>query len=353
MAGIDEQPKTQQALARRVSLLELVAGKYSMEPKPFLETITRTIFPGDKPATNEQVAAFLSVANQYGLNPFTREIFAFPAKGGGITPIVSIDGWLKIINEHPSYDGMEIAEIEDDKGNLKAVVCTIYRKDRTHHTPVKARMNEYRRDTEPWRNMPSVMLAHKAIKLAARYTMGFAGIYDEDEAREINITSQSVEIERTTNSRTDALKERLAASQGDKADRAQSAKSAEPAPEAIASPAGSAALPETPTPKPAPKPKPPAPAKEEKPPAPVAPPPPFEDDMGDMLEPNEKPIDDRIVTDEERVGFLKIVKERPGETEKKQRAVREKIFSLGITNTKEIRISMLKPLTEWAESLTV
>ncbi len=36
------------------------------------------------------MAALMIVADQYGLNPFTREIFAFPDKQNGIVPVVGV-----------------------------------------------------------------------------------------------------------------------------------------------------------------------------------------------------------------------------------------------------------------------
>jgi hypothetical protein len=48
-------------------------------------------------ATDEQMAALLVVADQFNLNPFVKEIYAFPdSNGKGIVPIVPIDGWTRI-----------------------------------------------------------------------------------------------------------------------------------------------------------------------------------------------------------------------------------------------------------------
>ena len=57
-------------------------------------------------ATESELLALVVVANEYGLNPFLKEIYAFPAKGGGIVPVVSIDGWLRMVNDHPQMDGI-------------------------------------------------------------------------------------------------------------------------------------------------------------------------------------------------------------------------------------------------------
>ena len=162
-------------------LVSIMAKQYMMEPKQFYATIQRTILPNPD-ASVEQVSAFLVVANQYGLNPFTREIFAFPAKSGGIQPVVSIDGWVKIMNSHPAFNGMAFHDEINADGELVSITCKIYRKDRANSTDAVEYMDECKRDTQPWKQWPRRMLRHKATIQAARYAFGFAGIIDPDEA---------------------------------------------------------------------------------------------------------------------------------------------------------------------------
>jgi len=162
------------------SLVAQMAARFSMDPKVFEETLKKTVIPQN--CTNEQFMSFLAVAHEYNLNPLTREIYAFPSRSGGIQPIVSIDGWLKIINSHPQFDGMEFEDRFDGDGNLVAITCRIYRKDRTHPTEATEYMAECRRNTEPWQKWPRRMLRHKATIQAARYAFGLAGIIDPDEA---------------------------------------------------------------------------------------------------------------------------------------------------------------------------
>jgi len=164
----------------RQSLIGAMAAAYSMEPKVFADTIRATCLPAN--ASNEEFAAFLMVAKEHGLNPITREIYAFPKKGGGIQPIVGIDGWMNLINSHPQCDGVEFDDIKDDKGKLAAITCRIYRKDRSRPTMVTEYMDECRRPTEPWQKWPARMLRHKAAIQCARYAFGFAGIIDPEEA---------------------------------------------------------------------------------------------------------------------------------------------------------------------------
>lgn len=159
------------------SALSLMAGRFSVEPTKLLDTLKSTVFKG---ATNEELLALVVVSNEYGLNPLTKEIYAFPAKGGGIVPVVSVDGWIRMMNDHPQFDGIEY-EWEREGGKLISCTSIIYRKDRTHPTRVTEYLSECKRGTDPWK-MEHRMLRHKATIQGARVAFGFSGIVDEDEA---------------------------------------------------------------------------------------------------------------------------------------------------------------------------
>jgi phage recombination protein Bet len=176
----------------QTSVMLRMAERFGMSAPAFESTLMATIIPGGQ-ATKEQVAAFLIVADQYALNPFTKEIYAFPAKGGGIVPIVSIDGWLKLMNSHPGFDGLEFEDIFTEDGKFAAVTAHIHRKDRSHPISTTEYLGECLRSTEPWRQWPRRMLRHKATIQCARYAFGFAGVYDEDEAERI-IQAQSTRV---------------------------------------------------------------------------------------------------------------------------------------------------------------
>jgi phage recombination protein Bet len=192
------------------SLVAILANQYDMEPAPFLEAIRQTVMPSDKQVSNGQIAAFLMVCHEHHLNPFTREIYAFPAKSGGIQPIVSIDGWVKLINQHPQYNGMDLTMEVGENGKPVSCTCTIYRKDRDRAIPITEYYDECYRNTDPWNKMGKRMMRHKAVKEAARYTFGFAGIVDEDEARDmVNITGISTEMERSTLDAKENLKAKI------------------------------------------------------------------------------------------------------------------------------------------------
>ena len=138
-----------------------------------------TAFKG--PATDAQLTALLIVAQQYGLNPFTKEIYAFPDKNNGIVPVVGVDGWSRIINTHEQFDGMEFDQ--DDE----SCTCRMFRKDRGHHIAITEYMSECKRNVGPWQSHPKRMLRHKAMIQCARLAFGYVGIYDADEAERIVI----------------------------------------------------------------------------------------------------------------------------------------------------------------------
>ncbi|TPN90156.1 recombinase RecT, partial [Mesorhizobium sp. B1-1-5] len=107
------------------SLIAVMAAQRNMDPEQFAKTVRATVMPANH--TNEQFAALMLVASKYDLDPILKEIYAFPAKGGGIVPIVSIDGWLNLMNSHPAFDGMETEFTDDEHGNPISCRCRIYR----------------------------------------------------------------------------------------------------------------------------------------------------------------------------------------------------------------------------------
>lgn len=189
-------------MGEQKKLVAKFADRFSMEPAKMWQTLKATAFKqrdGSAP-TDEQMAALLVVADQYGLNPFTKEVYAFPDQNGGIVPVVSVDGWTRIINQHPAMDGLEFRWAEDvttpDGGQRCPEWCevVIYRKDRGRPTVVREYLDEVYRPpfrkngyekAGPWQSHTKRFLRHKALIQGARVGFGFAGIYDKDEAERI------------------------------------------------------------------------------------------------------------------------------------------------------------------------
>ncbi|KAI3591623.1 Phage recombination protein Bet [Cupriavidus sp. U2] len=181
------------------SLVAKFAGRYNIDPNKLLATLKATAFRqrNNRDITDEQMAALLIVADQYKLNPFTKEIFAYEDKGA-IVPVVSVDGWARIINEHPAFNGLEFRYSEEMETPAAGKACPvwceilIYRKDRDRPTIVREYLDETYQGPRgenkingPWQSHTKRMLRHKVLIQGARIAFGFAGIYDEDEADRI------------------------------------------------------------------------------------------------------------------------------------------------------------------------
>jgi phage recombination protein Bet len=167
---------------QKPSALAVMASRCNVDPAKLHSTLKNTVFKG---ATDDELLALVVTANTYELNPILKELYAFPKKGGGITPMVGVDGWIKIANRQPNFDGMDVEVYGDGKTPTHAT-GTIYLKDRSHPVKVTEYFDECKRNTDPWNQMPRRMIRNKAIIQAIRLAFGVSGIHDEDEARDIS-----------------------------------------------------------------------------------------------------------------------------------------------------------------------
>jgi len=184
------------------SLTATLAARYNVEPAKFIAVLKATVMPKKQGSdvtfvTDEDLAAFCMVAHEYGLNPFLKEIHAFPNKSGGITAVVGVDGWCSLMNRRPEYDGIEFS-FEDDNGKPVSCTAKIHIKGRAHPVAVTEYYSECVRQTDPWRTCPRRMLRHKALIQCARVAFGFSGIHDEDDAlaMAVNVTPAEEKVEK-------------------------------------------------------------------------------------------------------------------------------------------------------------
>jgi phage recombination protein Bet len=189
-------------LPAKATLLNKLSSRFSVDETKLMTTLKATAFKvKDGTVSDEQMTALMVVADQYGLNPFTRELFAFPDKQNGIVPVVSVDGWSRIINEHGALDGIEFRYSEKMDTMTDAKPCPewcevlIRRKDRAQPIIVREYLDEVYRvpfkgkdgytSKGPWQTHTKRFLRHKTLIQGARIAFGFGGIYDEDEAQRI------------------------------------------------------------------------------------------------------------------------------------------------------------------------
>jgi len=188
---------------KKPSLLGIFGARFNIDPAKVMDVLKATCFKQkDGQVSNEQMIQLLVVSDQYKLNPFTKEIYAFPGKNNDIIPVVSVDGWNRISNDSPVFSGIEFAYSDDidettaGKPCPEWIECRITRTDRQQPIVVREYLDECYRDVGPWNSHPKRMLRHKANIQCARIAFGFSGIYDQDEAERIVevIDGQSGEI---------------------------------------------------------------------------------------------------------------------------------------------------------------
>ncbi len=177
-----------------------LAERYGMLPQELDSTLRNTVFKAAR--SNDEFLALCFVAKQYQLNPLLKEIYAFPQKGGGIVPLVGVDGYVSMMHRQPAFDGMEfryadnlISVEKDGRPAPEWVECIIYRSDQSRPTIVREYLDECFRPTEPWRSHPRRMLRHKALCQGARLAFGFSGVYaDADEAEPVTVQATVQEV---------------------------------------------------------------------------------------------------------------------------------------------------------------
>ena len=140
-------------------------------------------------ATNAELAIVTGVCATYGLNPLVKECAAF-VSGGKLSVVVMVDGWYKMVNRRPEFDGVEFDDKFDDKGNLASITCRMFIKGRERPVCVTEYMSECRDPkSSVWQKWPARMLRHKAYIQCARMAFGITEIIDDDEASRITANS--------------------------------------------------------------------------------------------------------------------------------------------------------------------
>lgn len=147
-------------------------------------------------ATQPEFEMFLEVCKGTGLNPFLNEIWFIkisymkwdkdlkkevPFSKTNI--FAGRDGYLKIANNHPQYDGM-VADVKYDettKAPLSAT-ATVYRKDRSHPATFTARFVEYMKaDSKFWKDTPSAAIQKVAEAGALKRAFAISGLLTLEE----------------------------------------------------------------------------------------------------------------------------------------------------------------------------
>ena len=171
------------------NIITKAVEKSGLSYQTFVDTITQTAFQGVKFWRESDLERLLVTAHRYELDPLNREIMMFEvglAEPPELLLVVGVDGWAKIMNAHPQFDGIAFVESQELIGEVPSwIECTIFRKDRKVPLSIKEYFAEARNDQMAWITHPRRMLRHKALVQCARLSFGLAGVYEPDEAMRI------------------------------------------------------------------------------------------------------------------------------------------------------------------------
>lgn len=170
-----------------------------------VDTIRKTVAIG---ANDSELKMFLSIAGTYGLDPFLHEIWFMQMRGRN-TIITGRDGYLKIANRTPEFDGMssDVVRAADrfvkegdeikhlyggaNRGEIVGAYAIVYRKDRKHPAYFFAPFREYYKgNSGVWAQYPSAMIQKVAESMALKRAFSISGLVTEEE-----IGSQEQQVE--------------------------------------------------------------------------------------------------------------------------------------------------------------
>jgi len=174
---------------KTLNIIERSVARSGLSYEAFVKHITQTALAGLSVWSESDLERLLLSAERLGLDPLTNEIYATQGSDDPFSPVllvVGINGWSKLLNSNPVFDGMRFSFAPCSKEEIPEwIECTIYRKDRTVPTTLREYFSEVKGESTAWVTHPRRMLRHKAMAQCARVCLGLVGVYDPDEAQRV------------------------------------------------------------------------------------------------------------------------------------------------------------------------
>ena len=162
------KPKKRIASKPAVSLLTAAAKAIGVRTQELQAWLDQTLGAPELVKQN-----CLRLIYKYELDPFTGEVAIYSYDDGHWQASINIDGWAKLINNHPAFNGIAFTESAELIQGIPAwMMCTIYRQDRIVPTEVKEYLCEIKTEHSIWKEMPRRMLRHRVIAQCARLAFG-------------------------------------------------------------------------------------------------------------------------------------------------------------------------------------
>ena len=120
-------------------------------------------------APAKTILALLRLAQEHHLDPLKEEVALALYEEGNWQAYITVEGWSKLLNCHPAFDGITFSESPEHANNIPIwMECTIYRKDRVKPIVIREYFEEVKGEQAIWQKMPRRMLRHRVMQQCAR-----------------------------------------------------------------------------------------------------------------------------------------------------------------------------------------
>lgn len=175
----------------------------------FDTNLVRALIPE---ANENDLKLFMYLCREYNLDPLKKEIYLIRC-GGKYVPITSRDGYLKIANLNPFFDGIESdvvyqgdklikrengslgieygdAHLIFDKSKLSGAFCSVFRKDRAKATTIFVSIKDYYKKNAPiWEQYTNAMILKVAEAMALKRAFAISGLVTKEEIEKDGLES--------------------------------------------------------------------------------------------------------------------------------------------------------------------
>jgi phage recombination protein Bet len=139
-----------------------------------------------KNCSEPEFKMLMYIANKYGLDPLTKQIWAIKRNDRDPALIFAgRDGFLTIAHRSGQFDGMQSGvTYEVNKEGKKVPIsawCKVWRRDMSHAFETEVPFEEYNTGFSVWKSHPSAMILKVAESVCLRKAFSIDGIYSPEE----------------------------------------------------------------------------------------------------------------------------------------------------------------------------
>jgi hypothetical protein len=116
----------------------------------------------------------LYLTDHYQIDPLLGDINIL-YQGGRWIPHITMDGWMKIINQHPAFCGIDFREASEFIDDIPEwISCTIYRNDRVIPITIREYYVELKQEGVAWSEIPRRLLRFRSMQQCARLALSLS-----------------------------------------------------------------------------------------------------------------------------------------------------------------------------------